>query len=155
MSATQDWIDMGVRLTRLEAFDKDAVVRFFNDVLNRRTFAETDARHAAVLLMALMQGVHAGEDIAPAFRRLLKVRKLRKNKFDPRSAYIDSTAFDIVVQLERGKITLREAIDAFSEHVVEADEKSIRAWIKAIRPRARNIAELWQVAEQPGTREKK
>jgi len=148
MSATQDGIEGFSIAAGIGAFDSAAVVRFINDSVNNKPVDDGDMKQAAALLAGLMRGVLLGDDIGKEFRRLMGMRKKRNNMFDPGSAYINSTAFDIVLQLERCQISLKEAIDAFNGYVAEADEKTIKSWIEAIRPRARKISEMFAALEK-------
>ena len=143
MSATQDWLEEASRHLAVQALDREAVIRFMNDVVNGRTAKVGDSQQAAILLVALLQGVHFGDDIGQEFRRLMGVRKLRSKLFDPKNCPMDTPAWGVVEHYVRGRISHGEAVRLFQDEVCPASERQIESWIATMKPRVeRTLAEL-------------
>lgn len=140
-SATDDWIEAAGRQARIEAVDPKAVMRFMINAIYRRPVDPSDMKHAAMLLFELMQGVEDGDNVGTQFRRLMKVRKLRANKFNPATADRGSPAWGIVEQYVRGEIRHAEAVYQFGE-LHPASTRQCEAWIQTMKPRVQQTMDF-------------
>ena len=141
MSATQKTIDMLASDLGMDGVDPVAVMRFINESINQRPVDPSDAAHAALLIAGLVQGVRGGDDVGVQLRRIMDVRKARAKLFDPNMAVMGSSAWAIVEQYVRGKISHTEAVGRFQDEVQPASKRQREAWIAAIKPRVKDTLE--------------
>lgn len=135
MSTTQDTIDAYCVDMGIEGVERDALIRFANYTAGGREVDPEDIKHAAALIMGIMQGIRVGDDLNVELRRLFKARKARAKLFDPQHATMGTPAWNVVEHYVRGKISHREAVDLFMNEIQPASRRQIESWIAAIKPR--------------------
>jgi len=143
-SRTQEMIEWLVENGYTPEIKPEGINRFIDGTMKNEYVCHEDALQVASLLAAVMDGIRAGDDMNVQLRQILHLRKdsAGKFKFDPKTAYPGSLAYDIVRQHLNGEIKRVEAIEKFVMEVFEHEEelpdsRTVERWIDAMKPRVK------------------
>ena len=133
-SKTQQIIDLHVKIGYAQDIDPAAIDRFIYRTFGEEVVDHEDTLQIASLLTALKEGTRAGDDMSVELQRILDIKKVRKTKFDPRTAKLATPECHVVTQYVLGIIRWVDAKKEFVEEFGYGDRTADR-YIKELKPR--------------------
>lgn len=136
-SRTQEVIKFLVENGHSPEIEPEAIDRFIDGTMKDEYVHHVDALQTAALLVGLINGVKAGDDMGVQLRQILKIRKDKKSRFNPSTVHPESVIWAIMERRERGEITTGDAIEEIKKQI-PASKRQIQNWIKVMAPRVKD-----------------
>ena len=143
ISKTQQVIDWFVQMGYAPDIDPEAINRFIYSTFSEEDICQEDKAQVAALLSALMEGIRAGDDMNVELQRILDISKLRKRKFDPKTAKPATLEWHVVVQYVLGIIRRIDAIEVFMDEFGYEDRTAQR-YVDELKPRVEEAIKIYR-----------
>jgi len=114
----------------------EAINRFIDGTLKDEYVRHEDALQVAALLVGLINGIKAGDDMGVQLRQILKLRKDKVSRFDPMTVHPESEIWTIMKGYVRGEITHGDAVEKIKQHK-PASKRHIQGWMKVMKPKVK------------------
>jgi len=140
ISKTQKVIDLHVKIGYAPDIDPEAIKRFIYGTFGEETVDHKDALQVASLLTALTEGTRAGDDMSVELQRILGISKIRKRKFDPKTAKPATPEWHVVVLYVLGEIRWVDAKATFMDEF-GYEKTTAERYIRELKPRVKAAIE--------------